>query len=757
MRFIQKWKHSIVGIWLLMAQVLALSHISCMVSAEYPPFEFYDDKGKIVGFDIDLADAIAQKMGATIAYENRTFGTIVQSLQKGFADMAISCIGWSEERAKMVDYSDLYYWEGLSLISAKKFPIATLEALEEKQVSCLAGSVTEIWLKKKCPKASILSFDTTTQAIEALKAGHVQACLLDESQGSVFTHHNPDLTFALLGTSDEGVGIIFPKGSALRVRVNAALQELKDEGFLEKLKDKWMRHPKIARETLSEEAITPQKSAIKSVEAQYEKDIDVVKKKMEEIKKKKRIPLKVSHPYMYIFLIFIVSVIAVLSIRKDVINNPEKLEWKRVIFGLFIGFILYNDFMLQLLFMGPAKLFLKLCAGIIPSPYSLFLLIFACYAAFTWMTFDKKPVKSRRLLLAFWIFFFGLNEPDNPIGTMDSFVQWSQKAYKNSNKENFNKADDTPVLEKKDVVPEIQAQSPEKPEKKYRQNTSYILFHFIFLFIFCLMVLFYILKYSFKFIAHKFYKKPRYPFEDNPPKIFFVYPSILAFNIIEMIHEPWAQSFLGWFYTDFLSSSIFVTLGLLVCSLLIGTVGGLIIAIMRHMGLARWFFDGFVSVVRGTPLILQLSLVYFVLPQVLGVRLDGWTAGILTFGLNSSAYIAEIFRSGIEALPKGQFEAARALQIAPWPMWKDILLPQVLRIVSPAMVNEVISLLKETALIAYLGSGHFPDIMRAAEVKSSQTFSYLWPLVTAGLQYYLLVLMIETIAQRWQKKETSHD
>jgi polar amino acid transport system permease protein len=121
----------------------------------------------------------------------------------------------------------------------------------------------------------------------------------------------------------------------------------------------------------------------------------------------------------------------------------------------------------------------------------------------------------------------------------------------------------------------------------------------------------------------------------------------------------------------------------------------------------------------------------------------------MAFGLNSSAYIAEILRAGIENIPKGQFEAAQTLEIPCYYMWKDIILPQVIKNILPAMVSEVIALLKETALIATIGG---MDIMRSAQTIAAEQFTYFIPLCIAGAYYYALVLIIEyvgKIAEKW--------
>ncbi|HHF7348847.1 TPA: amino acid ABC transporter permease [Legionella feeleii] len=195
----------------------------------------------------------------------------------------------------------------------------------------------------------------------------------------------------------------------------------------------------------------------------------------------------------------------------------------------------------------------------------------------------------------------------------------------------------------------------------------------------------------------------------------------------------------------FIGQGTVLTLELLAGGMLIGILLGTILAILRYNGMAKLLINRFVSIIRGTPLILQLSFIYFAVPGLLGLRPDILVAGILTFGLNSSAYIAEILRSGIDSLPKGQFEAAKTLQIPTFYLWKDIILPQVIKNILPALINEMIALLKETALISTIGG---MDLMRKAQSIAAEQFTYFLPLCIAGCYYYGLVLLIEYLGKK---------
>ena len=201
----------------------------------------------------------------------------------------------------------------------------------------------------------------------------------------------------------------------------------------------------------------------------------------------------------------------------------------------------------------------------------------------------------------------------------------------------------------------------------------------------------------------------------------------------------------------FIAQGIIITLQYTSGALLIGFTLGILLAIARYQGRCQFVIDSFVSIIRGTPMILQLSFFYFALPSLLNIRIDIFTAGLITFGLNSAAYLSEIFRAGIESIPKGQFEAAKSLRIPSFYIWRDIIIPQVLKNVFPAIMNETITLVKETALVSVLGE---LDIMRRAQTVAAQQFDYFVPICIAGACYYILVFSIEklgkTIERRWQ-------
>ena len=153
-----------------------------------------------------------------------------------------------------------------------------------------------------------------------------------------------------------------------------------------------------------------------------------------------------------------------------------------------------------------------------------------------------------------------------------------------------------------------------------------------------------------------------------------------------------------------------------------------------------YLMEFYVWIMRGTPLMLQLLFVYFALPMI-GLKLPDIAAALLAFTLNYAAYFAEIFRAGLQAIPRGQFEAAHVLGLSHWHTMKRIVFPQVLRIVLPPISNETINLVKDTSLIYILAMN---DLLRVARTIVQREFD-MTPFVIAGI-FYLAMTAILTWA-----------
>lgn len=207
---------------------------------------------------------------------------------------------------------------------------------------------------------------------------------------------------------------------------------------------------------------------------------------------------------------------------------------------------------------------------------------------------------------------------------------------------------------------------------------------------------------------------------------------------------------------DFLPKAFYILNGVVVTleyglmSVCFGLTIGIFLAICKIMDIKilKFFAHGYTSVFRGTPLLIQLMIVYNLLPKI-GINLNVFSAGILAFSCNSGAYISEIIRAGINSIDKGQIEAAKALGIPPVLRMKDIIMPQAFRTILPALVSELIDLIKESALISTIGG---MDLMYRANIIAASTYDYFLPMLTAALAYYIMVLIISSFAAFLEKR-----
>ncbi|MFD3447825.1 amino acid ABC transporter permease [Microbacteriaceae bacterium 4G12] len=189
-----------------------------------------------------------------------------------------------------------------------------------------------------------------------------------------------------------------------------------------------------------------------------------------------------------------------------------------------------------------------------------------------------------------------------------------------------------------------------------------------------------------------------------------------------------------------------VTLQIVAVASLLGFALGTLLALFKiaRVKSLGWLADAYTSIFRGTPLVLQLMLIYYGLPQLTGYDISAFLAAVLAFGLNSGAYMSEVIRAGIQAVDKGQTEASMALGIPYRKMMANIILPQALKNILPALMNEFITLTKESAVVTVIGA---TDLMRRAYIVGGETYSYFEPLLFVGMIYYILVILLTLVGK----------
>lgn len=183
-----------------------------------------------------------------------------------------------------------------------------------------------------------------------------------------------------------------------------------------------------------------------------------------------------------------------------------------------------------------------------------------------------------------------------------------------------------------------------------------------------------------------------------------------------------------------LLGGLLITVELTLVVIVISLICGLFVALagMSKIAPVRWVIKAYIEVIRGTPLLLQLIYVYYVLPSI-GIRLNAFTAGVLALALNYSAYISEVYRGGILAIPRGQHDAAAALGMTHALAMRRIVLPQAVRIVIPTLGNYFIGLFKDTALASAVS---IQELVYTAQVRAALSYQYFTLYTVVGVMYF---------------------
>lgn len=221
-------------------------------------------------------------------------------------------------------------------------------------------------------------------------------------------------------------------------------------------------------------------------------------------------------------------------------------------------------------------------------------------------------------------------------------------------------------------------------------------------------------------------------------------------------------SFSDKFYANFIKddrwkslvSGLKVTIIVTIEALILGVIIGFIVAIIRSyhdktgkLKILNAICKVYLTVIRGTPTMIQILIMYLV---VFGASsMDSIIIGGIAFGINSGAYVAEIIRSGIMSIPEGQTEAGRSLGLSYSQTMRLIIVPQAFKNVLPALVNEMIVLIKETAIIGYIGE---QDLTKAAMVIQSRTFDAFMPLLAVAIIYLALVMLLTFFMNKLERR-----
>ena len=218
-------------------------------------------------------------------------------------------------------------------------------------------------------------------------------------------------------------------------------------------------------------------------------------------------------------------------------------------------------------------------------------------------------------------------------------------------------------------------------------------------------------------------------------------------------------SFINDYYLSYIQGAG-VTILISFMALLFGFIVGLVACVCKisNKSVLKWIANVYIEVIRDTPLLVQVMIMAYGFPMILGVKYptmfgydDTFTAAVMAMILNSGAYIAEILRSGISSVDKGQMEASRSLGLTYLQSMRYIIVPQAIKNILPALANEFISLVKESAIVAFVG---VTDIMFVAISVKNSTYNGFGPYLFAALIYFVITFTLSKLVGLLEKKMT---
>ena len=229
--------------------------------------------------------------------------------------------------------------------------------------------------------------------------------------------------------------------------------------------------------------------------------------------------------------------------------------------------------------------------------------------------------------------------------------------------------------------------------------------------------------------------------------------------MLQDLQSKFINNFIAEDRWKYLTDGLVVTLQITLCAVILGIVLGFLVAIVRSthdrtgkLKILNALCNLYLTVIRGTPVVVQLLIIYFVIFG--STDISKVMVAVMAFGINSGAYVAEIFRSGIMSIDNGQFEAGRSLGFNYRQTMIYIIMPQAFKNVLPALGNEFISLLKETSVSGYIA---LQDLTKGGDIIRSRTYDAFMPLIAVALIYLVMVLVFSRLVGLLERRLRNSD
>ena len=214
--------------------------LTMATNATFPPYEMTTDSGELEGIDVDTAKAIAEKLGLELQIDDMDFDAALLSVQQGKADIVMAGVTVTDERKAVMDFSDSYATGIQSIIVPNDSDIASPDDLAGKKIGTQRGTTGYIYCSDDFGEDSVVAYDSGLTAVQALNNGQVDAVVIDNAPATEYVAANPGLKVLDTSYAEEDYAIGMAKGSALEDAINKALEELKADGTLQAIVDKYI-------------------------------------------------------------------------------------------------------------------------------------------------------------------------------------------------------------------------------------------------------------------------------------------------------------------------------------------------------------------------------------------------------------------------------------------------------------------------------------------------------------------------------------
>ena len=695
-------------------------------SPDFAPFD-YQIGDEFVGIDMDIVRAVCDDMGYSVQFRQNTFDSIILSVEQGKCDIGASGFTISEERGKQVLFSDQYFEIHQVVVAPVGTDIESAEDLVDKVISVQKGTTGADYAEAKSsnPSSNVIQQSSYATVVLDLLQGKADCEVVDEAVGlSQVSEHPEDLVVLdILDDSPlEYYGFIFSKSNTeLQEKFNNSLRKLTENGLVQQIIDYYERNG-YTTDTPSffdyKGSLTVETSPdFRPFEYMYGTsyagiDMDLMRAICNDINYR-------------------------LDLRNNVFNSIIlSVEQGKCDMGA-SGFTMTDERKEQVLFSDPYYEIHQVV--VVPKGSDIWTIddlkgkTISVQMGTSGAEYAEDVTSNVRQLNTYTEVVLDLLQGKAHCEIVDNTVAQAQVL-------------ENPELEIRDILTDAETEyygfifSKDNQElcdmineslARLRENGT----------------LDRIINY---YVDHNYDYIPSYYDSDQ---------------YVEEEDDEESKGFWGglWdrFYNDFIKydryhyifDGLKNTLIITAVALVIGLVLGSIVAMVRSthdmtgkLRIVNAICHLYITVIRGTPVMVQLLLIYYV---VFATSDQGILIASVAFGVNSGAYVAEVVRSGITAVPKGQMEACRSLGMNNRMSMTNVILPQAIRNITPAIGNEGISLLKETSVAGYIG---LMDLTRGADIIRGQTYDALLPILVAAAIYLAIVLVLTYVIRRVEKR-----